>query len=97
MLINLHKSFRFIHEEDSFQVDYVFKQDEADRKEQRSNAISLLITSTKNKEAEKAETMANASTILSQSNEQIQKIVEERILASANGELIKSNLVEELT
>jgi hypothetical protein len=100
MLINLHKSFRFANAENNFQVDYVFQQDIAERKDAGGNTISLFITSCRNAEAERTDKIGNASSILSKSNEQIQKIIEERILSFKNAEALnppsKGITVEEL-
>jgi len=82
MLINLQKSFRFTNEKDTFQVDYVFTKGGGGSGNPSEDGISLLITSCKNHEPRIVNNVSNASSIFFQSNEQITKSIEARVLSS---------------
>ena len=82
MLLNLHKSFSFQSEEDTYKVGYVFEKTAKENASARDSDIQLLITFSKNGGNERSHHKSGASQILSQSNEAIEKIIEEKILSN---------------
>jgi hypothetical protein len=81
MILNLHKHFSFHQQKDIYQVDYVFQKDskESDIPQQRD--VCLIVTFSKNNGDKITDTTNKATSILFQSNESIQQLIEAKILS----------------
>ena len=81
MLLNLKKSFRFTSENDTYQVGYIFHKEELKDNDSKKSDILLTVTFSINGGHETVERTPGASFILTQSNESIQKLIEDKLLA----------------
>jgi hypothetical protein len=81
MLIGLHKSFSFSQDEDTYQVGYVFEKDVIQTNGLSQSDISLTVTFSKNDGGIITDKTNKASSILSQSNESIEKSIRTKILS----------------
>jgi len=81
MLIDLHKTFSFSQDQDIYQVGYVFEKDVSESNGLSQGDICLNVTFSKNQGAEIADKTSHASSILSQSNENIEKCIRTKILS----------------
>jgi hypothetical protein len=81
MLIGLHKSFSFSQDEDTYQVGYVFEKDVTEKNGLSQSDISLTVTFSKNDGDTITDKTNKASSILSQSNENIEKGIRTKILS----------------
>jgi hypothetical protein len=81
MLIDLHKTFSFQEDKDIYQVGYVFKKGVAEKNDLNQGDICLTVTFSKNKGDKITDKTDHASSILSQSNENIEKGIRVKILS----------------
>jgi len=81
MLLNLHKNFSFNQQKDIYQVGYVFQKDVIESDTPRQRDVCLIVTFSKNHGDKITDTTNKASSILSQSNENIQQFIEAKILS----------------
>ncbi|MFL5811478.1 MAG: hypothetical protein ACJ749_18280, partial [Flavisolibacter sp.] len=81
MLIDLHKTFSFNHQKDIYQVDYVFEKDGLESDPLSHSDICLTVTFSKNYGGKITDKTNKASSVLSQSNENIQQFIETKILS----------------
>ena len=81
MLIGLHKTFCFSQDEDTYQVGYVFEKDVPESNGLSQGDICLNVTFSKNHGGNITDKTTQASSILSQSNESIEKGIRTKILS----------------
>ena len=81
MIINLHKKFCFNQETDIYQVSYVFEKDVIEINGLRHTDVCLTVIFSKNRGDKITDKTNKTSSILSQSNESIQKLIEAKILS----------------
>jgi hypothetical protein len=81
MLINLHKAFCFNHQKDIYQVGYVFEKDGIENSPSGPGDVCLTVTFSKNHGDKITDKTHKASSVLSQSNESIQQLIEAKILS----------------
>jgi len=81
MLINLHKKFCFTRGKDVYQVGYVFEKNNAESNGLSRGNVCLTVSFSKNCGDEITDKTTEASSMLSQSNESIQKIIEAKIVS----------------
>lgn len=81
MVINLHKNFCFNRLKDVYQVDYVFEREPIENATICYGEVCLIITFSKNGGDKITHKTNKSSAMLSQSNENIEQLIEAKILS----------------